>query len=697
MKTKLTTLALITASCCYSQPSLAQPGITIATTTSSRDYPLTTEAPLVVPLTKNSYTVIVSPAGDSCSAEAAQKIRFNRPLPLNCEQETRFPLKIRFSGDYAFVFDPEAKTLLIKRQTKKSTSAFKRPLPQTDCNSYTPGTELTVKLHGSFPEGSWVKDAYSGQYAEVLNDTVTLTPATDSGGLLLLEASDAVAPTKADFNWRNANIYFVMVDRFNNANPQNDHSYGRLNDGKEEIGTFHGGDLAGITAKLEYIKSLGTDAIWLSPIVEQVHGFTGGGEKGSFPFYGYHGYWTKDFTKIDANFGTDAELRELITKAHKLGMKVLLDAVVNHAGYATLADLQTVLPTVMTPTKDWPKDWQHWQPNTGSETGQNWYSYNQHINFESPDWQQWWGGSWVRTGLPGYPKPGSTDLTLSLAGLPDFRTESTVHVTPPQWLLDNPGTRVKSRENFRVADYLVEWQADWVKRFGVDGFRIDTVKHVSGDVWQQLKQQASRNLQQWRKTHNNPDNTPFWMMGEVWGQGPARSYHADDGFDALINFELQKNIDKGAVCLNEMAQTYRYYADTLAQYGDHNMVSYISSHDTELYFNRFKSFAMQRGVANALLLTPGAVQVYYGDEIAREIGPYADDFHQGTRSDMVWQLDKPRQSLLQHWQKLGQFRQQHTAIGAGKHTELKQISGYAFSRELGKDKVVVVFGGKTVK
>ncbi|MFA0698341.1 alpha-amylase, partial [Vibrio sp. 10N.222.49.C9] len=100
------------------------------------------------------------------------------------------------------------------------------------------------------------------------------------------------------------------------------------------------------------------------------------------------------------------------------------------------------------------------------------------------------------------------------------------------------------------------------------------------------------------------------------------------------------------------------------------------SHDTELFFARFKSLEMQRNAANALLLSPGAIQIYYGDEVARDIGPYADDFHQGTRSDMVWKLDAERQALLAHWQTLGQFRQRHPAIGGGVHKDINQERGY---------------------
>ncbi|MBE4116394.1 alpha-amylase, partial [Vibrio parahaemolyticus] len=82
---------------------------------------------------------------------------------------------------------------------------------------------------------------------------------------------------------------FVMTDRFYNGNPDNDNSYGRNKDGKYEIGTFHGGDLAGLTKKLDYIESLGVNAIWITSPLEQIHGWVGGGDKGDFKHYGYHG------------------------------------------------------------------------------------------------------------------------------------------------------------------------------------------------------------------------------------------------------------------------------------------------------------------------------------------------------------------------------------------------------------------------
>ncbi len=680
MKINLITLTLFA----LSTATTASPNITIATTTNSRDFPLNPESPLIVPLTKDAYTLKISGIEGDCSADPDAKVKFNTPIKLNCGSDTTLDLKVRFTGDYAFKYDDQSQTLSFLRQAKKTAhSEFKRPIPKVQCEKYA-GGEVELNIGNEFPEGTQLKDALTGKLVTVRNQSVSITPSPTSGGLVLLEP---VQQQDHPFTYRNANIYFVMVDRFNNADQTNDNSYGRKKDSKQEIGTFHGGDLKGVIEKLDYIKSLGTDAIWLSPITEQVYGFVGGGDSGSFPFYSYHGYWTRDFTKIDQNFGHDEDLKTLVTEAHKRGIKVLLDAVINHSGYATLADLQTDHIDVVNGDK-LPQKWADWSPSAE----ESWHSFHQQINYNSLNWKDWWGGDWVRAGLPGYPKPGAGDITMTLAGLPDFRTESTDFVTPPKWLLNNSGTRVENRDNYTVADYLIEWQSDWVKRFGIDGYRVDTVKHVEGDVWKRLKQSANEKLSQWRKK-NNQQGLPFWMMGEVWGHGAYRSPYFDDGFDALINFDVQKKMDNGAACFSQMESIYAANASTLQQQPDFNAVSYMSSHDTELFFSRFKSFDMQRNAANALLLNPGAIQVYYGDEVARDLGPYADDFHQGTRSDMLWDLDKERQTLLKHWQKVGQFRQRHPAIGAGEHRVIQQDGVYVFSRSWQNDKVIVGFVG----
>ncbi|WP_394150952.1 alpha-amylase [Vibrio maritimus] len=666
----------------------ASPYLTVSTSTTSRDYPIVADEPLVIPLTKDKYQLKISGIDGDCTNELPNKVKFNTPIPLLCGSDSVLPLNIRFTGDYSFTYSAEDHSLVFKRQPKKvAKKEFKRPIPNVQCETL-PSEPQVIAVGDSYPDGTQLRDVFTNDIVTVKSGKVTVKPNQASGGLTLLEPVEATPKSNA-LNYRNANIYFVMVDRFNNSNPGAPQPYGRQSDGKDNIGTFHGGDLNGITEKLDYIKALGTSVIWLSPIVEQVHGFVGGGDSGSFPFYGYHGYWTRDFTKIDESFGNDEDLKRLVDEAHKRGIKVLLDAVVNHPGYSTLADIQFDELNVLKPEHQLPENIAAWQP----KSSENWHSYHSNIDYQSDEWTHWWGPDWVRTGLPGYEQPGSSAITLSLAGLPDFRTESTKAVTPPKWLLENPGTRVKARENQTVADYLIEWQTDWVKRFGIDGYRVDTVKHVEGEVWQRLKAEATTSLEQWRE-ENGKQGQPFWMMGEVWGHSAHRTPYFDDGFDALINFDMQKKLDKGAACFSQMAETYQNYANSIQESKDFNPVSYMSSHDTELFFSRFKDYTMQQNAANALLLSPGAVQVYYGDEIGRNIGPYADDFHQGTRSDMVWELSKDKQALLKHWQTLGQFRDRHPAVGAGEHKVIDNDNAYVFSRELDQDKVVVAYFGK---
>lgn len=377
MKLNLITTTLLLASA----SAIAEPNITISTTTNSRDFPLSAEQPLVVPLTKDGYTLKITGIDGSCTAPDGQNVKFNTPISLNCGEPTELALKIRFTGDYSFAYDEQAKTLLFKREPKKAAKTeFKRPIPKVQCEVYQ-GGEVSIALGDSFPDGTKLRDAYSGQVVEVKNQQVSLVPDQASGGIVLLEPMKKTKQA-IPFDYRNANIYFVMVDRFNNADSSNDASYGRKKDGKEEIGTFHGGDLKGVIDKLDYIKSLGTDAIWLSPIVEQVHGFVGGGDSGSFPFYAYHGYWTRDFTKIDENFGSEADLKTLVEEAHKRGLKVLMDAVINHTGYSTLADLQFDGIEVLKPGADLPEKWANWQP----KSGENWHSYHHYIDYQSPNW-----------------------------------------------------------------------------------------------------------------------------------------------------------------------------------------------------------------------------------------------------------------------------------------------------------------------
>lgn len=452
-------------------------------------------------------------------------------------------------------------------------------------------------------------------------------------------------------------VYFVITDRFHNGNPDNDHGYGRQRevDPRDDVATFHGGDLKGITQKLKegWFKALGVNAIWITAPYEQIHGWVVGGRQ-EFKHYAYHGYYALDYSVLDANMGTPQDLHEMVDTAHAQGIRILFDVVMNHPGYLDIQTAREFHIDVLWPGAE----------NAGLR------DYHRFIDYNSFKFGDWWGRAWVRAGLPGYLDGGSDDLTGLLAYLPDFRTESSEAVALPRFLQNKPGSKLVDLPRTPVRGYLIRWLTDWVREYGIDGFRADTVKHVEPQAWQELKQAATQALADWKA--RNPgkkiDDAPFWMVGEYWGLGPGHHALHDAGFDALINFDFQT---RGA----EFAHPEDLYAGYARQQAGKpaQMLSYVSSHDTAL-------FDRQRLIeaGTALLLAPGGVQIFYGDETARPQGVVpTSDPQQATRSDMNWAAVDT--AVLDHWRRLGRFRARHVALARGEHRQLA-VEPYAFSR-----------------
>ncbi|MBV8657125.1 MAG: alpha-amylase, partial [Burkholderiales bacterium] len=173
-------------------------------------------------------------------------------------------------------------------------------------------------------------------------------------GVLAADAPTTSPNTKAAGDFAaNPIVYFVITDRFLNGNPSNDNSYGRKRDGEQEIGTFHGGDLAGLTIKLKegWFKQLGVNAIWITAPYEQIHGWVQGGNA-AFKHYAYHGYYALDFTVLDKNMGTPAELQEFVDTAHAQGIRVLFDVVMNHPGYLDIETASQLHVPVLWPNAE---------------------------------------------------------------------------------------------------------------------------------------------------------------------------------------------------------------------------------------------------------------------------------------------------------------------------------------------------------
>lgn len=513
------------------------------------------------------------------------------------------------------------------------------------------------------------------------------------GTTVTLPQDARVAPQ--DFDWKNALVYYAMTDRFYNGNLDNDESYGRKKiDAKgSQLGTFNGGDFAGLTQKIRegYFTDLGVTALWISAPYEQIHGFVGGGEDGSFAHYGFHGYYPLDWTMTDPNFGTQEEFKALVDEAHKAGIRVVLDVVMNHTGYNTVKDMAQF---GFGDRKGLPGDWQ-------PKKDQRYDSYHELVDYQNEAaWQKWWGKDWVRAGLPGYDRGGTDDFTMTLSGLPDIKTESQDPVDLPpvlktKWQDSDPAYELPNAKSLRQkkdqppAKYIEDWLVAWVENYGIDGFRIDTAKHVELKNWTSLKARADEALKSWRQ--KNPDQPgadfkdDFYFFGEVWGAGLAKNEYHEGGFDALINFTFQGEKTEGpAYDLSKMGQTFSYYAKVLKE-KDINILTYISSHDTKLFPRK-----QLKDAITFQMLLPGAIQTFYGDESARPYVSSPKDLVMGTRGPMNWaSMDK---DLLNHYSKLANFRKRNPAVGAGTHSEI-QAQPLIFARSKDNNQVVIAMKG----
>jgi alpha-amylase len=359
---------------------------------------------------------------------------------------------------------------------------------------------------------------------------------------------------------------------------------------------FRSGDLAGLTKKLEdgYFKDLGVNALWITAPYQQILGWVVGGNK-EFRHYAYHGYYALDYTILDANMGSEDELRRMIDTAHAQGIRVLFDVVMNHPGYADLMTLNTFGIEVT---------WKGWEKAVPAD-------YNSFIDYNDFDFLKWWGPQWVRADLPGYTPGSSTDdRQKQLAYLPDFRTDSKDAVPLPPFLAKKRDTKAVARPGYTVRAYLVEWLTRWVREFGVDGFRCDTAKHVDFESWEALKAAGTTALAEWKAAHpaQKIDDAPFWMTGEVFPHDVTRSAYFDHGFDNIINFDFQARAKAlRADDWRGLDALYAEYAGALGAPGKApwNVLSYLSSHDTELYP---RDRLIEGGTK--LLLAPGGVQIF---------------------------------------------------------------------------------------
>jgi pullulanase-type alpha-1,6-glucosidase len=485
--------------------------------------------------------------------------------------------------------------------------------------------------------------------------------------------------------------YFVMADRFANGDPSNDK--GGLTGDKLQTGFdptnsgyYHGGDLKGVQSKLDYMKGLGTTAIWLTP------SFKNRPVQGAPPndSAGYHGYWITDFTQVDPHLGTNADLTALISAAHAKGMKVFFDIITNHT-----ADV------------------------INYSEGQ--YTYRDKTTYPYKDAAGTVFDDKAFAGKPDFP---ALDPATSFPYHPVFTNPADATAKVPAWLNDrtnyhNRGDSTFAGESAEYGDFvglddLFTEQEDvekgmediykaWVD-FGVDGFRIDTVKHVNMEFWQKF----SPAMLQQAKQKGNDD---FFMFGEVFDSRPSymSTFTTTGKLPATLDFGFQAQSvnwvqGKSGTDLRDLYADDDYYTDTDSN--AYELPTFLGNHDMGRVAMLLKGPSaddadlMRRvKLADSLMfLTRGQPITYYGDEqgfmgsggdkaarqdmFATQVPSYATEQVLGDTSGAKDRFNA-NAPLYQHIKSLSALRAANPALadGAQVHRYASSSAGiFAFSR-----------------
>jgi alpha-amylase len=438
--------------------------------------------------------------------------------------------------------------------------------------------------------------------------------------------------------WKRQVIYLIMPDRFHNGDRANDRLGAPDCHDPARTDKFHGGDLAGLTQKLDYLRTLGITALWITPVYRQVRGTIARGY-GGYGDCGYHGYWA-DFPEFPAvvlepKLGTASDLSKLIAAVHVRKMKFILDMVVNHAGYGA---------GLVRRRADW---------------------------FHSPETCE---------------NSGDRDIFCPLAGLPDFKQEL------------NGGA---------VADYLVAESAGWVRRFEIDGIRMDTASHVPPwffrDRWVPKMNRIRPGL------FLLAEGSPNRSLPQL------KTFLDEQGFDSVFNFPLRRALvetfAKGN-SINLVADAVGRTIATMSADQTTMLVNLLDNHDVPRFVGEAAREASEDEARRryhlalaALFTLPGIPQLYYGNEIGLYGG--ADPDNRRDMPDWAWTTKgrsqsghegalSPSEPTFQRVRRLIEIRKSNSALFRGSYTEVWRPTSddasevYAFFRGDGSNRIFAV-------
>jgi pullulanase-type alpha-1,6-glucosidase len=499
-------------------------------------------------------------------------------------------------------------------------------------------------------------------------------------------------------------FYFVLPDRFANGDTANDKgglTGSRLSTGYDptDKGFYQGGDLKGLTQRLDYIKGLGTTSIWMAPIFKNrpVQG------TGADASAGYHGYWITDFTQVDPHFGTNKDLQTLISKAHAKGMKVFFDVITNHT--ADVVDYKE-------------KSYDYLSKGAFP------YLTKDGEPFDDAD----------------HASGGKQFPAVDADSFPRTPTVTSRSAKVPSWLNDptmyhNRGDSTYAGESTTYGDFsglddlwterpevvsgMERIYQRWVRDFDIDGFRIDTVKHVNMEFWTQW----ATALDAYAAKHGRKN---FFMFGEVYSADTSITspYVTQGRLDATLDFPFQEAARQYASqggsarkLAGVFGDDYKYTTDKANAYeqvtflGNHDMgrIGYFLNQDNPKATDA-ELLAKDRLANELMFLSRGNPVVYYGDEqgftgaggdkdarqtmFASKTADYLDDDEIGTDRTHASDAYDTSAPLYRQISALAKLRKANPALTDGVQTERYAADGagiYAFSRTQGGMEYVVAF------
>ncbi|MGK3939051.1 pullulanase-type alpha-1,6-glucosidase [Streptomyces caeruleatus] len=488
-------------------------------------------------------------------------------------------------------------------------------------------------------------------------------------------------------------FYFVLPDRFANGDTSNDRgglTGSRLSTGYDptDKGFYQGGDLKGLTKRLDYIKGLGTTSIWMAPIFKN-RPVQGTGANASA---GYHGYWITDFTQVDPHFGTNKDLETLISKAHAKGMKVFFDVITNHT--ADVVDYEE-------------KSYDYLSKGAFP------YLTKDGRPFDDADYAS---GDRRFPAVDADSFPRTPKLTGTNAKVPSWLNDPTMY--------HNRGDSTYAGESTTYGDFsglddlwterpevvsgMERIYQRWVRDFDIDGFRIDTVKHVNMEFWTQW----ATALDAYAAKQGRKD---FFMFGEVYSADTSVTspYVTQGRLDATLDFPFQEAARQYASqggsarkLASVFGDDYKYTTDKANAYeqvtflGNHDMgrIGYFLNQDNPKATDA-ELLAKDRLANELMFLSRGNPVVYYGDEqgftgaggdkdarqtmFASKTADYLDDDEIGTDRTHASDAYDTSAPLYRQIADLAELRRANPALTDGVQEERYAADGagvYAFSR-----------------